>query len=96
MRALYIYIVSTDSGRLSVGYTDDIRRDIYARSMQGGAGNSKSHEILVYYETFSESGAALDRYIEVKNLSRIRKLGLIRLVNPGFDDLSTEWQYGRL
>lgn len=92
MRTTYVYILSSPTHQLQVGYTDDIRRDMAARRAELGLVFA---DRLVYYETLSDHLAALDRYIEIKRLPRSRKVWLINVYNPLWEDLSAEWQWGR-
>lgn len=92
MRTTYVYILSSPTRRLQVGYTDDIRRDLAARRAELGIVFA---DRLVYYETLVDHRQAIDRYIELKRLPRTRKQWLIEASNPLWEDLSAEWQWGR-
>lgn len=93
MRTTYVYILSSAARRLQVGYTDDIRRDLAARRAELGQVYA---DRLVYYETLTDQRMAIDRYIELKRMPRLKKIQLIQVFNPLWDDLSAEWQWGRL
>lgn len=46
---------------------------------------------LVYYELFGESGFAIEREKQIKNLVRRKKEDLINKENPDWRDLSDDW-----
>jgi putative endonuclease len=46
---------------------------------------------LVWFESFSEVSAAIQREKEIKGWTRARKIALIELANPTWEDLSGQW-----
>jgi len=50
-------------------------------------------ERLVYYETFDDVIQAIAREKQLKGWSRVKKIALIKTINPTWLDLSEEW-YG--
>lgn len=47
---------------------------------------------LVYYEVFEDAYSAIAREKQLKRWSRIKKMNLIKKVNPDFKDLSQDWR----
>ena len=88
----FVYII-TNPGK-TVLYTG-ITNDIYTRILQHyqNRGNKKSFAgryycyKLIYYERYSDVHIAIEREKEIKDLSREKKLNLIKEVNPGFNTL---------
>ncbi len=87
-----MYILSSGRRKLTVGYSDDIRRAVFEQQRRNG---QDSRPKLVYYETLLEVRPAIDRLIGLENLTKQQKIRLIEAVNPLWDDLSSEWQWGR-
>lgn len=92
MHTTYVYILSAGRQQLAVGYTDDIRRDMFARRLEAPEGFSPK---LVYYETLVDPRQAIDRYIALKQLPKSRQRWLIEAFNPIWEDLSQEWLWSR-
>ena len=46
---------------------------------------------LVYYEKFNNQSMAVAREKQIKKWSQIKKINLIKTINPEFKDLSKEW-----
>jgi hypothetical protein len=46
---------------------------------------------LVYYEVFTQVGAAIRREKEIKNWTRKKKIALIESMNPKWEDLAADW-----
>ena len=89
----WVYIVSSISKTLYVGVTNDIRRRMYEHKTGAVPGFTSQYQInrLVYYESFLDIRAAIDREKGIKRWGRARKLRLIELKNPGWADLSDGW-----
>ena len=90
MRTIYVYILADRKRQLSVGYTDDIRRDLGALKHSEKLYSEK----LVYYETLPDVQEAVSRFTEIKHLSRKTQAGMIAAFNPHWDDLSGLWRQG--
>lgn len=56
-------------------------------------GFTKKYNItkLVYYEEFQYINDAIAREKQIKGGSRKKKIGLIKSINPGWNDLSKGW-----
>lgn len=89
----YVYILSSLSGTLYTGVTNSIRR----RLIEHRAGQEPSftarYEVnrLVYYEVFEYVGNAIRREKQIKGWRRARKVELIKSLNPGWRDLSRDF-----
>src|SRR5438552_18435443 len=72
----YVYILSSLSGTLYVGTTDDLRLRITEHKQGLFDGFTKKYQVdrLMYYETFSEPRKASDREKQIKKYRREKKL----------------------
>jgi len=91
----YVYIVSSNTGTLYIGMTNDIRRRVYEHKNKLLAGFSKKYNIdrLLYFETFSDPNSAIAREKQIKNWRREKKVKLIDTNNKDWTDISSDW-YG--
>src|SRR5215813_3567360 len=89
----WVYIVSSVSGTLYIGVTDDIDRR--GREHKEGLieGFSKKYKCtrLVYYESFDDVRKAIGREKQLKRWRREKKIALIEGTNPRWLDLSENW-----
>ena len=89
----YLYIMASRSLTLYTGVTGDL----YHRALQHKAGEiegfTKKYHItcLVYYETFKYVNNAIAREKEVKAWTRVKRLALIKSMNPTWQDLAAGW-----
>lgn len=92
-KSYYVYMVAGRSRVLYVGFTSDL----YQRVMQHRAGyvegfTSQYHcARLVWYERYGEALPAIAREKQIKRWRREKKLFLIELENPTWEDLSADW-----
>ena len=79
LKTYYIYILRCRDGTLYTGYTDDLTKRINAHNNGGGAKYTRGRlpVELVYHEAFSSRSLAMKREIEIKKLSKIKKVKLI-------------------
>ncbi|HEX8682665.1 MAG TPA: GIY-YIG nuclease family protein [Ardenticatenaceae bacterium] len=93
MRQYFVYIMSSFSGTLYVGVTNDIVRRVYEHKHGTNAGFTKRYRInrLVYYEEYSDIRDAIEREKQIKGWTRAKKIALVEGVNPTFEDLSADW-----
>jgi putative endonuclease len=97
MRAGYVYILGSLTGVLYVGVTSNL--DV--RILQHRDGTYKGFTAqyhcyrLLYYEKFEDISKAIAREKEIKSWRRVKKLNLIREVNPKFNVSHRPWA-GRL
>lgn len=88
-----VYIMSSRSGVLYVGVTNDLQRRVFEHkslAMPGFTSKYKATQ-LVYFETTTDVTAAIAREKEIKGWLRSKKVKLIEAENPLWVDLSAEW-----
>lgn len=75
-----VYIVECADGTLYTGWTRDVAARIAAHNSGAGAKYTRGRlpVRLLYSETYSTKGEALRREHEIKKLSRMRKLELVK------------------
>lgn len=89
----YIYIMSNYSRQvIYTGVTNNIIRRVIEHQNGIGSFFTKKYNLkyLVYYEQYGSAGSAIYREKEIKGWSRVKKINLIRSLNPHFFDLSKE------
>lgn len=77
--SFYVYILRCADDTLYTGYTDDPERRLRVHNAGKGAKYTRSRlpVELVYRETLENKSAALRRELEIKGLTREKKLALI-------------------
>jgi putative endonuclease len=87
------YIVTSRSGTLYIGVTNNIaRRMLEHKSVAFEGFASRYHcERLVYYESFDDIQKAIAREKQLKGWVRRKKIALIESCNPRWQDLSEKW-----
>ena len=77
--SFYVYILRCADDTLYTGYTDDPERRLRVHNAGKGAKYTRSRlpVELVYRETLEDKSAALRRELEIKGLTREKKLALI-------------------
>jgi len=89
----FVYIMSSGSGTLYIGVTNSI----YRRALQHKAGTVEGFAQkygctrLVYYEGFDNIHKAIGREKQLKGWTRVKKIALIELKNPRWEDLAEKW-----
>ncbi|MFY1045685.1 GIY-YIG nuclease family protein [Chryseobacterium sp. GP-SGM7] len=93
----YVYILTNKNKTvLYTGVTNNLHRRLHQHKIKL---NPKSFtakynvEFLVYYEKFGWIHQAIEREKEIKKLSRIKKLEMIRIQNPKMDFLNHLFQH---
>lgn len=86
----YVYLLSSLSGTLYVGLTDNLRQRILEHKLGTYDGFTKRYEVnrLMYFETFRSSVVARARERQVKKYRREKKIALFINTNPQWKDLS--------
>ena len=89
----YVYIMSSRSGTLYTGMTNDLERRVYQHKHKLIEGFTKKYDVtrLVYYEETSDVKTALAREKQIKGWVRRKKITLIESTNPKWQDLSDGW-----
>ena len=91
-RCYFVYILSSLSGTLYVGLTDDMRKRMIQHKSGTFDGFTKKYKIdrLMYLETYSEPKVAADREQQIKGFRREKKIALFAESNPEWKDLTPE------
>lgn len=89
MKGYFVYILSSISRVLYVGFTDVLPRRIYEHKHRLIDGFTKRYNVnrLVYYETHRDLKSAIKREKQLKNWHRQWKINLIESVNKDWKDL---------
>lgn len=89
----YMYILGNGRGALYVGVTNDLERRLYEHKRKQVDGFTRRYAIdqLLYFQEFPLAQEAIDAEKRIKGWTRKKKLGLIREMNPTFEDLSKDW-----
>lgn len=76
----YVYILRCGDNTLYTGWTNNLEKRIEAHSSGKGAKYTRARlpVKLVYFEEFDEKKSAMKREYEIKQLSREKKLKLIK------------------
>jgi putative endonuclease len=88
----FVYILSSLSGTLYVGLTDDLPRRIEEHELGLVDSFTKKYNVnrLMYYETFHDSKIAENRELQIKRWRREKKIALFANTNPRWEDLSKQ------
>src|SRR5438105_9897983 len=89
-RIFYVYILSSLSGTLYVGITDNLPLRLLQHRNGTFDGFTKKYGVnrLMYFETFTDPVAAAEREIQIKRSRREKKIALFLKSNPHWQDLS--------
>jgi putative endonuclease len=89
-KCYYVYILSSLSGTLYVGLTDDLNRRVVEHKSGLTEGFTKKYGVnrLMYYEIFRDAAAAAAREQQIKKFRREKKIQLFALSHPNWKDLS--------
>ena len=89
----YTYIVASRSRTLYIGVTSNLEQRIWQHKNKEYEGFTAAYNCnrLVWFEQYSNVGAAIAREKELKGWRRARKIELIEETNPSWSDLSESW-----
>ena len=89
----YVYILTNSTRILFVGVTGDMeeRMEEHKNGLVPGFSNRYNLTELAYYEPAPDVWSAVEREKEIKSWGRGRKEALVESMNPGWRDLSEEW-----
>ncbi len=93
MKTYYVYIMSSISGTLYTGMTNDLERRIFEHKEGENSGFTKKYKVkkLVYFESTNNVNDAIAREKQIKGWMRKKKIELVESMNPKWEDLSREW-----
>ena len=93
MNQYYVYIMTNKSKTLYTGITNNLERRVYEHKQKLLPGFTAKYNItkLAYYEETTDVLAAIAREKEIKGWLRSKKIKLIKLSNPDWRDLATDW-----
>jgi putative endonuclease len=85
--------MSSYTGTLYTGVTSNLEKRVYEHKHKLVEGFTSRYDVnrLVYYEDFGSVWDALAREKEIEGWVRVKKVALIRSVNPRWEDLSAGW-----
>jgi putative endonuclease len=89
----WTYIAASRTGTLYIGMTNNIERRMieHKRGQFEGFASQYGCTRLVYWESFDDVLKAIDREKQVKGWRREKKIALIELMNPRWEDLAEKW-----
>ena len=93
MADYFVYIMTNKSRTLYVGVTNNLERRMYEHKYKLIPGFTSKYNIdrLLYFETTPDVRAAIEREKQIKGWRRSRKVALITVVNPNWEDLARSW-----
>lgn len=89
----YVYILASRSRNLYTGVTNNISRRMWEHRKGEMAGFTKRYRIhrLVYLEPHEDVRTAIARERQIKAWRRAKKVALIEISNPAWEDLAAGW-----
>jgi putative endonuclease len=92
-RRFFVYIVASRSRTIYVGVTRSLKKRIPEHREGRTPGFATRYRIhrLVYFETYREAHAAINREKQIKSWRREKKVALIESRNPIWSDLAGAW-----
>ena len=93
MKQYYVYIMTSATGTLYIGMTNDLRRRTYQHKNKLIDGFTKKYNVnrLVFFEVYNDVRDAIAREKQLKKWRRSKKKWLVETHNPKWQDLSEEW-----
>jgi putative endonuclease len=88
----YVYILSSLSGTLYVGLTNNLKKRIEEHRLGLVDSFTRKYKVnrLMYYEIFRHADAAAVREKQIKKYRREKKIALFAQSNPHWEDLSKD------
>jgi putative endonuclease len=92
-RRFFVYIVASRSRTIYVGVSRSLKKRIPEHREGRVPGFTTRYRIhrLVYFETYREAHAAINREKQIKSWRREKKVALIEARNPTWSDLAGAW-----
>ena len=93
MKTYYVYLLTSPSGTLYVGMTNDLvgRAYEHKRGVVPRFTSRYGVDRLVCFEGTGDARSAIAREKQLKGWRRARKIELIESANPRWEDLSDGW-----
>ena len=94
MKIFYVYIMTNGSKTLYTGVTSDLEKRVFEHKNKLVPGFTSKYNItrLVYFEITEDAYSAISREKQIKGWTRSKKINLIGLKNPSWEDLSLKWK----
>jgi putative endonuclease len=94
MKQFYVYILSSKTGTLYTGVTNNLERRIYQHKHKLVPGFTAKYgcDRLMYYDVFPTAGQAIAAEKRIKGWTRAKKVALVITKNPKWEDLSQDWE----
>lgn len=85
--------MSSKAKVLYVGMTNDISRRVYEHKNKMNIGFTAKYNVdcLVYFEEVANKVSAIRREKQLKGWIRDKKIKLVEIQNPNWEDLSKPW-----
>jgi putative endonuclease len=89
----YVYIMASRGLTLYIGFTSKLQLRVSQHKNGTFEGFSKTYNChrLVYYQHFQYALNGIKREKQLKRWSRVKKIALIKSMNPAWADLSEDW-----
>ena len=90
----YVYILSNWNNRvLYTGITNNLERRTIEHNGHLAQGFTSKYNVhkLVYFDSTEDVKQAIAREKQIKGWTRNKKIALIEQMNPGWHDLSVDW-----
>ena len=89
----WVYIVSSRSGTLHIGITNNLERRMREHKSGEFEGFASKYHCnrLVYWEGFEDVQKAIGREKQLKGWRRSKKIALVESMNPRWQDLAENW-----
>ena len=93
MKEYFVYIMTNKRGTLYTGVTSNLERRVFQHKNKLIEGFTRKYNItqLLYFEPCNDVTAAIAREKQIKGMLRIKKIELIKTMNPRWKDLSEGW-----
>lgn len=93
MKTYYVYILASKSGTLYMGITSNLFRRVSEHKDKIIPGFSSKYNVtrLLYYAKYGTPDQAIKREKQIKGWRREKKITLIDLTNPEWNDLAENW-----
>ena len=91
VRTYYVYLLTNDNHTvLYIGVTNNLDRRVAEHKAGTHEGFTKKYNVhkLVHFETYSDVNVAIAREKQLKVGSRAKKLALININNPAWEELA--------